>query len=171
MAAPQRRALPTPPGPPGNAYSSTRRGISPNPADTDIYSYGNPYSAPYPNPSFMPQSMSYPDEQPSMLLGGTLLHKGFYDLLSMIPTTPSRMFWREEEEPIAGPRYEEIANKEPLNSRKPVESPPATSPTSPTSPQRILRGRKISKDMVSKPIGFVYVSLAPSLHSVDIHLG
>lgn len=111
-----------------------------------------------------------------MLLGGTLLHKGFYDLLSMIPTTPSRMFWREEEEPIAGPRYEEIAKNDPLNSRKPVESPPppaatVTNPANPTSPQRNLRGRKISKDMVSKPVGFVYVSLASSLGSVNDNFG
>lgn len=111
-----------------------------------------------------------------MLLGGTLLHKGFYDLLSMIPTTPSRMFWREEEEPIAGPRYEEIASKEPLNSRKPVESPPppaatVSSPTTPTSPQRNLRGRKISKDMVSKPVGFVYVSPVSSLGSISLNSG
>ena len=111
-----------------------------------------------------------------MLLGGTLLHKGFYDLLSMIPTTPSRMFWREEEEPIAGPRYEEIADKEPLNSRKPVEStpPPAatvSSPTTPTSRQRNLRGRKISKDMVSKPVGFVCVLLVSSPGNVNVNAG
>ncbi|KAH9935291.1 kinase-like domain-containing protein [Fomitopsis serialis] len=94
MATPPRRALPVPPGPPGNAYYTTHREASPSPGAMDIYSYGNPYSAPYPYPHFLPQSVPYPDEQPSMLRGGTLLHKGFYDLLSMIPTTPSRMLWR-----------------------------------------------------------------------------
>ncbi|KZT70969.1 kinase-like protein [Daedalea quercina L-15889] len=92
-----------------------------------------------------------------MLLGGTLLHRGFYDLLSMIPTAPSRLFWRDEEEPIAGPRYEEIASKDTPTPPKPVESSSTPTPTPPTSPTRNLRGRKISKDMVSKPVGFVHL--------------
>ncbi|TFY69168.1 hypothetical protein EVJ58_g585 [Rhodofomes roseus] len=101
--------------------------------------------------------MPYPDEHPSMLRGGTLLHKGFYDLLSMIPTTPSRMFWRDEQEPIAGPRYEDTASQEAEAPRRPAEGPSFPVPTSPTSPTRNLRGRKISKDMVSKPVGFVHL--------------
>ena len=75
-----------------------------------------PYSAyvspfPYP-PPFSRQAAANYDEQSSTLRGGTLLHKGFYDLLSLIPSTPSpsRLFWRgaQNEEPVAGPRYEEI---------------------------------------------------------------
>ncbi|TFK23660.1 kinase-like protein [Coprinopsis marcescibilis] len=78
---------------------------------------------------------------------GTFLHKGFYDLLAMIPTpSPSRFIWRNSDpEPdtasvVAGPRYEEI-----------VPPPNAAIKASPK------KGRRVSKDMVSKPTGFVHL--------------
>lgn len=117
----------------------------------------NYYPYPYPNSNQprarIPQSI-YDEPPTSTLRGGTLLHKGFYDLLSMIPTpSPSRFFWgpppaAPESEPIlAGPRYEEILPAQPSAARTPL------------SPKK---ARRISKDMVSKPTGFVYVTFHTS---------
>ncbi|KIY44431.1 kinase-like protein [Fistulina hepatica ATCC 64428] len=90
--------------------------------------------------------------------GGTVLHQGFYDLLSMIPTprSPSRLLWRNAPTPkpatpsiqsiIAGPPYEDIPPSPPPKDL--VPSPPA-------SP--LKKNRRISKDMVSKPTGFVHL--------------
>ncbi|TFK68671.1 kinase-like protein [Pluteus cervinus] len=81
------------------------------------------------------------------LRGGTLLHKGFYDLLAMIPTpSPSRLLWGPPAEPepdavVAGPRYEDLPASQPLSAR-------------PVPPKK---GRRISKDMVSRPTGFVHL--------------
>ena len=84
-----------------------------------------------------------------------MLHKGFYDLLALIPSTPSpsRFFWpartSQDSEPVAGPRYDQIP---PSSPPRPL---PAQAPSSPQSPLR--KGRRISKDIISKPTGFVYV--------------
>ncbi|KAK7472662.1 hypothetical protein VKT23_000775 [Stygiomarasmius scandens] len=88
----------------------------------------------------------YPQQQhSSVFAGGTLLHKGFYDLLTMIPTPSSRLWQQQSQQPdiLAGPRYEHI---QPL--------PPQTPASPPLSPRR---GRRISKDMVSKPTGFIHL--------------
>jgi protein-serine/threonine kinase len=96
----------------------------------------SPYYADY----IVPQE-SYA-EPSSGIPVGTFLHKGFYDLLAMIPTpSPSRLIWGTPPPPsdpdIAGLRYEDInTNSTRATARK---------------------GRRISKDMVSKPAGFVYV--------------
>ena len=93
------------------------------------------------------------DDHPTTLPGGTILHKGFYDLLALIPSTPSpsRFLWYsrtpQDPETVAGPRYDEIPS--------PPNPPPVQAPSSP--PQYLRKGRRISKDMVSKPTGFVYV--------------
>ncbi|TEB37406.1 kinase-like protein [Coprinellus micaceus] len=77
---------------------------------------------------------------------GTYLHKGFYDLLAMIPTpSPSRLLWGppkppDEEPVVAGPRYEHI---QPLENAA-VKAMPK-------------KARRVSKDMVSKPTGFVHL--------------
>ncbi|KAK0461301.1 kinase-like protein [Desarmillaria tabescens] len=136
-----RRPLPTPPAPPlgfkYNQYTLSR--------PTDMYPPGNPYYSPYYNPD------TY-GEPTTTLPGGTLLHKGFYDLLSMIPTpsSPSRLLqqWMAQapEPVVAGPRYEHIGSG-PMPANKPVQSPPV-------SPKK---GRRISKDMVSRPTGFVHL--------------
>jgi protein-serine/threonine kinase len=91
--------------------------------------------------------------------GGTLLHKGFYDLLALIPTpSPSRILWGTGADPppdaIAGPRYEDFpeSNNAPsVNFAPPVVSLPSPSPVS------SKKARRISKDMVSKPTGFMCV--------------
>lgn len=138
-----RRPLPIPPtqtiGFPYNQYSLSR--------PPDLYSPANPY---YP---YYAESDEY-NEQPRTLRGGTLLHKGFYDLLSMIPTpsSPSRFLQQwiaptpDDTTVVAGPRYEQIEAAAPARG---AYSPPL----SPTG----RKGRRISKDMVSKPTGFVYV--------------
>lgn len=82
-----------------------------------------------------------------------MLHKGFYDLLALIPTaTASRLIWgpsKEEGEStvVAGPRYENIAPR----------SPPAAATASPNANTNASprKGRRLSKDMVSKPMNFV----------------
>jgi len=104
-------------------------------------------------PPFYPAAFP-PDlynEPTSTFPAGTLLHKGFYDLLAMIPTpSPSQLFWGAPSPPLpstpqqttAGPRYEHIGP----TSTRPL--PPAVV---------LKKGRRVSKDMVSKPTGFVWV--------------
>ena len=117
-----------------------------------------------PSYSFFPYTFSpLPARQPvgynettpaNAYLGGTLLHRGFYDLLALIPSTPSpsRLFWGngQRDELVAGPKYDGAV---PPQLTKPGNTPSTSPPISqPTSPKK---GRRISKDMVSKPIGFV----------------
>lgn len=139
------RPLPTPPTMPGEGYWENDYLDPRNDPGSPYYpfrpyqSYGVPPTTPFSN-------------HPTTLRGGTILHKGFYDLLALIPSTPSpsRFFWParapQELEPVAGPRYEEIP---------PPPSPPPVQ--APSSPPPLRKGRRISKDMVSKPTGFVYV--------------
>ena len=119
------------------------------------------YHAPY---SYFPYTFSpFPtrspvDDNPSVSansqLGGTLLHRGFYDLLALIPSTPSpsRFFWGadQKEELVAGPKYNNV-NSPPLPSKVSRPLPDIQ----PASPPIARKGRRISKDMVSKPTGFV----------------
>ncbi|KAF9010492.1 kinase-like domain-containing protein [Cyathus striatus] len=143
---PTRRPLPTPPGPPPNQYYF--------PTPSSIHSFNHPYFAHYPYP---PSASAFPvlhhelyDEDPvtSPLPPGTLLHKGFYDLLAMIPTpSPSRLIWgstpqapASPEPVIAGPRYED----QPAVPNQGVRPMPK-------------KGRRVSKDMVSRPTGFVHL--------------
>ncbi|PPQ62918.1 hypothetical protein CVT24_006158 [Panaeolus cyanescens] len=86
----------------------------------------------------------YDQPQTSSIPVGTILHKGFYDLLAMIPTpSPSRLLWRAqpptspEHSILAGPRYEDLTTNVIKSSPK--------------------KGRRVSKDMVSKPTGFVHL--------------
>ena len=162
MASP-RRPLPTPPvSSPRREWDAFNYPSTGLPGGhPDLFSYGSPYMSPYPFQSnYTPTPPASPQyEAPSATLrGGTLLHKGFYDLLALIPSTPSpsRLFWpRSQNAPgdelISGPRYEEI----PTPDAQRAVSPPA-SPVSPPAP-RNLKTRRISKDMVSKPTGFMYV--------------
>ena len=140
------RPLPTPPTMPGEGYWGD-----------DYLDPRNELGAPYfpfrPYQSYGVTPTAPFSDHPTTLRGGTILHKGFYDLLALIPSTPSpsRFFWParapQDPEPVAGPRYEEIPS--------PPRPPPVQAPSSPQPPLR--KGRRISKDMVSKPTGFVYV--------------
>ncbi|KAF7315450.1 Kinase-like protein [Mycena indigotica] len=85
---------------------------------------------------------------------GTLIHKGFYDLLSILPTpSPSRLIWGSppaDDPVLAGPRYETIKPGIPPVQTTRQLPPPSTSPP-------VRKTRRISKDMVSRPTGFVHL--------------
>ncbi|EIN11833.1 kinase-like protein [Punctularia strigosozonata HHB-11173 SS5] len=159
MAYSSFRPLPTPPGPSAGYFDLDRNRFPP--ARTNYYT-GLPASpGPYPLPSpRLPQA----EEPRTTLPGGTLLHKGFYDLLSLIPTpgAASRFLWgADPPEVVAGPRYEEIG-RDNLATSPPAQSPTKAAPTSPSpritaSPAAKKSGRRISKDMVSRPMGFVHL--------------
>lgn len=111
---------------------------------------------PYANSAMFQQDKARPNDAPTTLRGGTILHKGFYDLLALIPSTPSpsRLFWRAQPaEPVAGPRYEDIPPDGVNGTKLVTESPPVASVTA-ASPVKNLKARRISKDMVSKPTEF-----------------
>jgi len=155
MASRPSRPLPTPPGPVN----------PPSGSDHDhIYSLAYPYRTPLSRPQYRPPGPNLPvDEEPpaATLRGGTLLHKGFYDLLALIPTpSPSRFLWGASADPhgppdaVAGPRYEDLPESNNAPSVK--FAPPAVSLPSP-GPVSSKKARRINKDMVSKPTGFVYV--------------
>jgi len=155
MASRPSRPLPTPPGPVN---------ILSGPDHDHIYSLAYPYRIPLSRPEYRTPGPNLPvdEERPAATLrGGTLLHKGFYDLLALIPTpSPSRFLWGAGADPppppdaVAGPRYEDIP--EPNNAPSVKSAPPAVSLPSP-GPVPSKKARRISKDMVSKPTGFVYV--------------
>jgi protein-serine/threonine kinase len=160
MAYPSYRPLPSPPFIGGGYFNYGEPRSSPAGSPDDPYTgrYGHPYSnSPAPGPD------AYNYQQQSTLPGGTLLHKGFYDLLSYIPTpSPSRLLqgWTSQPQVMAGPRYEQIGGAGPAAS--PAlglpSSPPRAFPIQPTSPTLPARsGRRISKDMVSRPTNFVCV--------------
>ncbi|KAH6914294.1 AGC/NDR protein kinase [Coprinopsis sp. MPI-PUGE-AT-0042] len=139
-----RRPLPNPPG----AYPEYWGA----PVSSDMYYRNQPSYNPYAYPSHHvpPPPDLYGQSATSSIPVGTLLHKGFYDLLSMIPTpSPSRLIWgdpppsapKPDTDPaLAGPRYEEI--------------PPTQNAAIKAMPKK---GRRVSKDMVSKPTGFVHL--------------
>lgn len=119
-------------------------------SSADIYAASAPYLPPAPYPQYAVQSSPVREDEPASLPGGTLLHKGFYDLLAL---TASRLLWGQQqqknEELVAGPRYEHVSPQSPAR-RGPGPLPTAVSPNA--SPRK---GRRLSKDMVSKPMNFV----------------
>jgi hypothetical protein len=79
-----RWPLPTPSGPRAGLYEEYR-------GQGDFRQDGYPFNS---GPYFGPYSYPQAPQLPTTLTEGTLLHKGFYDLLSMIPTpSPSRLIW------------------------------------------------------------------------------
>ncbi|KAG1862558.1 kinase-like domain-containing protein [Suillus subalutaceus] len=103
-------------------------------------------------PAATPTYDDYEETPPTILPAGTFLHKGFYDLLAMIPTpSQSRFLWggggsnqvppTDGEIISAGPRHEDI-NPKPRHT-------PGSSP--------LKKGRRVSKAMVSRPTGFVHL--------------
>ncbi|KAL4080316.1 kinase-like domain-containing protein, partial [Scleroderma yunnanense] len=109
-------------------------------------------SSPYPYPSYCPPpSDVYDGATPTLLPAGALLHRGFYDLLAMIPTpSPSRLLWgvTQPQRPTKAMAiwYEKINAKNDVNSGQAL--PPFTPPK---------KVRIISKDMVSPPTRFVHL--------------
>lgn len=92
-----------------------------------------------------------------------MLHKGFYDLLALIPTatSASRFLWGspQVDETVSGPRYEHlpVETNRPKQTQQgppvPTSTPKSLPPTSPTN--NLRKTRRISKDMVSKPTAFM----------------
>lgn len=138
MAVRSARPLPRPPIEASEAH----------PINSDLV----PIGAPYPYPTYWSPTVDVYDEAAPMLPAGAVLHRGFYDLLAMIPTpSPSRLLWRATQpqrsaRAMASPRYEEINPKNNVNSGHAL--PSLTPPK---------KARKISKDMVSPPTCFVWV--------------
>ncbi|KAG9220736.1 hypothetical protein CCMSSC00406_0003835 [Pleurotus cornucopiae] len=129
------------------------------PRSPAMYSATNPYfnsQVPY-SPFSDHGAPDLREEPTSSVPVGTMLHKGFYDLLAMIQTpSPSRLLWGPPAPPsepiVAGPRYEQI----------PAGIPPEIKPVAPAisanvSPTGLRKGRRISKDMVSHPTGFIHL--------------
>jgi hypothetical protein len=153
MANRPSRPLPIPPGP---VYPLGASDLN------HIYSFSNPYQSPHLHPPYGLPGPSLPlhDDPPAATLrGGTILHKGFYDLLALIPTpSPSRFLWGASADPapnvVAGPRYEDLPGSIDAPGGKPTLPAVNLLSSGPVSPKK---GKRISKDMVSKPIGFVYV--------------
>ena len=140
----------------GQQYNQQYYGYGYIPKSTaDIYAVSSPIRPPDPFPH-LPTRAAMPSQAPSALPGGTLLHKGFYDLLALIPSasSASRFLWGpnqpaealDQGAEVAGPRYEHIP-------QSPTRPGPAQNPVSPKASPR--KGRRISKDMVSKPMNFV----------------
>ena len=160
MAAP-RRPLPVPPPPLNTAYppfdDAAHDEYMGMPASYPYSAYISPF--PYQAPFTREPEVAYDGPGTSTLRGGTLLHKGFYDLLSLIPSTPSpsRLFWRaQNDEPVAGPRYEQIP-PDAVPTATDVSLVPQSPPPRSPPPVKNLKARRISKDMVSKPTNFMYV--------------
>lgn len=84
------------------------------------------------------QPPEFYEEPTTSVLTGTFLHKCFYDLLEMIPSSPSRLLWKAPSTPldgfvVVGPRYE---HQESSTITKSIH-------------------RRVSKGIVSSPTGFV----------------
>ena len=133
MASPYiRRPLPTPPPVAGRILQ-----------DQGIHGLSNTH---------IPRPLVVQSEEPATttLRGGTLLHQGFYDLISMIPTPSPLLFgWRPL---VAGPRYEDIS---PVVVGIDTATPTISCPISPII---LKKSKRISKDMVSRPSGFMCAS-------------
>ncbi|THH14240.1 hypothetical protein EW146_g6067 [Bondarzewia mesenterica] len=153
MPKPSWRPLPTPPTTTPADYSfpdDDHRDFHPSPANQAYHIHPYPPLLNHPGT----QTPTY-DQPPTTLRGGTILHKGFYDLLAFIPTpSPSRLLWGAESGPeaIAGPRYEDLPT-----GNNALSKPPGVANSPPANPVSPRRGRRISKDMVSKPMGFVHL--------------
>jgi protein-serine/threonine kinase len=141
-------------------------GASQPTSSADIYAqfYGAPFPPIRSNNVNVGRTGGFYHQASNILAGGTVLHKGFYDLLSMIPTPASASrFWASlTPDPLAGPRYEDqVVKPGPGPGTAPAE-PPKQVQTYPGRPT----GRRITKDMVSHPTGFVY-ALSSLIRQVD----
>jgi protein-serine/threonine kinase len=156
----------------GRQQQSNNNNLGPSQPTSSADIYAQFYDAPFPpirpaaNDKFGRSGGLYARTS-KILSGGTILHKGFYDLLSLIPTPVSASrFWASlTPDPVAGPRYEDQAlntGPGPIISNAPISaSPKYVQPSS-----RKPTGPRITKEMVSKPTGFVYAPLSIELDPV-----
>lgn len=156
MAYAARRPLPPAPmalvG--ANEYSVPRSPMS----SADLYSASSPYSTPFPYFPFSSRPAAAEEYTPtrSILAGGTLLHKGFYDLLAL--ATPSRFFASATPSKLTpGPPYEQINAGSPPAIVTSAANVKDIKPPAPGAVTPLRKGRRISKDMVSSPTGFVHL--------------
>ncbi|PPQ77220.1 hypothetical protein CVT25_011066 [Psilocybe cyanescens] len=145
MASPARRQRPLPSPPAHAAPVQSWQNQYSSPISNSIYSFQDPYIIPSAYSPYAPYPPSDHYEEPptTSIPAGTFLHKGFYDLLAMIPTpSPSRLLWKAPAPPaepvLAGPRYEDLEHNTATRAMP-------------------KKGRRVSKDMVSKPTGFVHL--------------
>ncbi|CUA77053.1 LATS, large tumor suppressor [Rhizoctonia solani] len=128
--------------------------------------YAQPSRLPYPTSNVAP-AMASPITVNSHR-NSTLVHRGFYDLLSLVPGTAGvgvgtrrgklNNMWPYDDL-VAGQRYENIP------AGRPAPAPPpggtytraAGAPTRAQEPTSPKGKRRISKDMVSHPMGFVHL--------------
>ena len=162
MTSPSRRPLPTPP----SATGASPQGHHLVPVSADMHF--SQYQQPYPQLGSSPSTprLNVSDEPPTTILpGGTLLHQGFYDLLAMIPTpSPSRLLWGagwNQQPLVAGPRYEDQSPQ--IKAGMSIPTPQISAPAA------SKKGRRISKDMVSKPTGFVCVYCCQCGRALSVH--
>ena len=155
MAYTSRRPLPTPPL---NTYGvSDYNGGQRSPVSSadayHPYYIQNAWSYP---PFFMPYRPQEDDAPRTTLPGGTLLHQGFYDLLALATPVASRFFGfagnNTASQLNAGPRYEDI---EPGELPKVVDTARDVPASPPNAPTPLKKGRRIAKDMIGTPTGFV----------------
>lgn len=152
MAYASRRPLPTPPVNTHGVYDYNGGQRSPVSSADAYHPYNNHHPWSYP-PFYMPYRPQEDDAPRTTLTGGTLLHKGFYDLLALATPVASRFLGFAGNTTVsqlnAGPRYEDIKSGEPPKVVNTVHDVPASTPGAPK------KGRRIAKDMIGNPTGFV----------------
>ncbi|KAG8830423.1 hypothetical protein FRC18_008122 [Serendipita sp. 400] len=185
MAYAARRPLPQLPMGTQGVYDysgapNANNGIRTPVSSADMYSPSSPYYAsPFP---YFPFSSNRPingletnsNDAPvtrSILSGGTILHKGFYDLLAL--ATPSRFFsggtgmgatsGGNGSGLAAGPRYEQISPRSPPQVVPSAAVAAKNAQASITGP---VKKRKINKEMVSSPTNFMHL-----VHASDYDQG
>ncbi|KAH7108074.1 kinase-like protein [Auriculariales sp. MPI-PUGE-AT-0066] len=92
----------------------------------------------------------------STLQAGTLLHKGFYDLLALIPGTPTAsklLGWGIPTTTVQTAPQGPVGMTAPGTTRYEDHLSPATPRAQPLP----RKPRKITKDMISRPTGFVHM--------------
>lgn len=96
------------------------------------------------------------------LAGSTMLHDGFYQILSIIPTPSSPRLlwgpWNQSSSIIPGPRYEDIAPSKPPYLVPGGIEPPSSFATPST------KYRQVRKETISPPTDFVYAPNSISIH-------
>ncbi|EJT97277.1 kinase-like protein [Dacryopinax primogenitus] len=109
--------------------------------------------------------MDYQGGYSTVLPGGTLLHKGYYDLLGIIPTPRAAWLWRTSDDPSVG-----ASRAAPVLGNTLV-----TKRTKNTGYVQIAdwvrdEGKRVSKDMISSPIGFAHLVHASDIVQAEVLL-
>ncbi|KZO93334.1 kinase-like protein [Calocera viscosa TUFC12733] len=114
---------------------------------------------------YAPIPMDYEGGYSSVLPGGTLLHKGFYDLLAMIPTPRTSLLWG-----LLSNRSAVPARPAAVLSKKAPANGPDRGYVQVADRTRNVTGRKLSKDMISSPTAFVHLVHASDTVQAEVLL-